>query len=181
VVVAAIGTRFDSDSDNSFGPVASPRAGSLVFMPLIFNLVCSKCGFADKVHSTAYAVVDTEDGREEICPHPVERLTARRITGVEWPELVRAKRVGYRYALTCQACSKTDYYRRARGFRGPAQGLIAGIAHVPSPEDAREFICLSCGRPALVPSTRVGRGWQKQEVPCPNCAAPLELAVKGLS
>jgi len=150
-------------------------------MPLIFNLVCSGCSFSDEVRSAAYAVVDMEDGREEICPHPVERLTARRITGVEWPELVRAKRVGYRYALTCQACSKTDYYRSARGFRGPAQGLIGGIAHVPSSKEAREFVCSSCGRPALVPSTRVGRGWRKQEVACPNCAGHLELAVIGIS
>jgi hypothetical protein len=82
--MAGLGGRADSNSDNSSWQTDLPGlAISLVATPLILDLVCSNCGFADKALSAAYAVVDLEDGREEICPHPGERVTARKLTGFD--------------------------------------------------------------------------------------------------
>jgi hypothetical protein len=147
-------------------------------MPLVFELNCAICGFHQEL-TTGYFVVDLDDGREAVCRHPAERLEARRLTGLEWEELARAGRIGYRHALTCQACGRTGYYRSPNAFRVSRIGLLGGISHIPSQEDADLHACQSCSRRAMVPSGRVGRGLGYMLIACPDCGELLERTFTG--
>jgi hypothetical protein len=150
-------------------------------VPLIFELTCGSCGFKKEM-STGYAVVDMEDGREEICGHPTERSQAKRLTGLDWSDLVGQGRIGYRYALTCRACGRTDNYRTRRpSRRGPFSGLVGGITHVPSEKEASTHTCNNCGSHQLIASSKVGSGLGHRPAPCPQCQQPLATAITAIS
>jgi hypothetical protein len=150
-------------------------------MPLIYELKCAACGFTKEL-ITGNAVVDLDDGREEVCGHPTERFQAKRLTGLEWTELVKQGRIGYRYALTCRECGHIDYYRTSRPRRrGPFAGLVGGITHIPGDKEASEHACSSCGAHNLVAISKVGSGRGRKVAPCPNCKQPLASAVTAIS
>ena len=152
-------------------------------MPLIFAVHCTACDFKTASMSSATAVVDLDSGEEAICPHPLERRTAEDLTGRGWPELVRAGRIGYQYPLTCKICGTTDYYRTSRSFRrGPFAGLIGGITHVPSAEQAAKHVCLSCGKQGqLVAATKLGTKFWNAKAGCPKCHQALSVQILGRS
>lgn len=120
-------------------------------MPGVFRVTCSSCDFVvESIASSTYVAL--ADGREVVCPHPLERRYAEDATGLPWPALVRDGRLKYRYAFVCLACGELVY-------RGPtdlpestrAPGHLYAITHQPSLREASSYSCSSCGLARLFP------------------------------
>lgn len=130
-------------------------------MPAIVRVACAACEFAQAAHIPLTLVVDA-DGAEHICPHPGERRTAERITGVTWRELDRQNRILHRYALFCTTCGDVHHY--AVRERKSRLGFIAAITLNPKQRDAEGVSCQSCGSSTLSPLDA-----SFADVPCPSC------------
>jgi len=143
-------------------------------MPGIFTVQCDKCDY--RVGGTSYLAVIMPDGKEEICPHPIEIQHAEVATMEKWSSLVEQRRIRYRYAMFCRECGAVDYYGTDQPMR---LTHIGNLVRTPSPEEAQGFRCRFCGKDALFPMFW-GRGCllglvekmgflRKIEVTCPKC------------
>lgn len=148
-------------------------------MPGVYRLACGGCDYCVEGHmSLMYVVLD--DGAEAPCPHPLESLTAERLTGQTRKELAVAGRIVYRYALACLECGEMDYYGPVDISEAPRRkGHISSIIHQPTLEEARRHECRACGRNAMYPLcgdngllravAKIIRR-TKESVPCPLCS-----------
>src|SRR5437879_10454633 len=110
-------------------------------MPGIYQLACGSCDYIIRGIMSVTAVM-MEDGSEQVCPHPRERMIAEKATGRSWTELAQADRLIYRYALVCLACGKMYYYAsRDLAVDAHAGGHIWRIAHQPSRSEAAACPC----------------------------------------
>ena len=140
-------------------------------MPPIFTVQCDKCDY--KVGGSSYIAVIMPDGKEEICPHPMESQHAESVTMEKWSVLEKQGRIRYRNAMFCRECGAVDYYCPARLTHS------GNVVRTPSLEEAQELLCRSCGKDALSPMSwkrgcllglveRMGI-IRKIEITCPKC------------
>src|SRR5687768_7245728 len=109
-------------------------------MPGIYRVSCDSCQFEREAHISVTVLV--LDGREEICPHPIERSTAERLGGQGWRQLVAEDRIRYRYALICRGCGAVEYYGvdQLAAYTTP-RNMLKAITHEPSEKEAAAFEC----------------------------------------
>ena len=106
-------------------PVSEKRYADRV--PLILEIRCRSCAYRHQA-SERVILVSMGEGADEICRHPLEHDDAKRLTGLEFSELARRKRLHGGSPALCGRCGDVEYHRslvpRRRSEALWAQGLV---------------------------------------------------------
>lgn len=115
-------------------------------MPAIMRAFCDACDYGTRFisQSATFAVLD--NGKEEVLPHPCEKLEAIELTGKSLAELAKENRLRYRYGLICRTCGEFDLYTNPGAKKA---GHIRSIVGSISPAVADELECVHCGSKGL--------------------------------
>ena len=120
-------------------------------MPAIMRMSCNHCDYAKEGSQSVTLAIRT-DGSEVVCGHPVERMIAEKATGESWKDLVRQRRIRYRFGLVCLNCGELGYYGPDQLGHPPRRAThIVNVVSSVTTKEAGRYSCTACGLAKLYP------------------------------